>query len=360
MARLRVGILGCGAISGIYLKNLTGHPAVEVVACADLDASRAQEASASFGIPLACSPADLLALPQVDLVLNLTVPLAHYATSLAALQAGKHVYGEKPLAATVEQGSALAAEARRLGLRVGAAPDTFLGGGLQTCRALIDQGAIGEPVAATAFMLCRGHERWHPNPDFYYQPGGGPMMDMGPYYITALASLLGPVQRVSGAARATWPTRTVGSESRKGEVIPVEVPTHITGMLEFESGPLATIVTSFDVWPGNAPMLEIYGSEGTLSLPDPNTFGGPVRIRRRGSDWEEVEITLPHTENARSIGLIDLAQAIEQNRPHRCSAELALHTLEVMEAIEKSAVKGRRIEMTTRCGRPDSTAVHIM
>jgi predicted dehydrogenase len=224
---------------------------------------------------------------------------------------------------------------------------------LQTCRLLIDEGAIGEPVAATAFMLIPGHERWHPQPDFYYQPGGGPLFDMGPYYLTALVSLLGPVRRVTGSTRMTFPERTIRSEPRAGERIPVEVPTHLAAVLDFASGPIATLVTSFDVWASKTPKLEIYGSEGSLALPDPNTFAGPVRIRGAGDDtWREVPATRPFTKNSRGLGLADMAAALRGGESHRASGDLAYHVLEVMHAVETASRESRHVEIESRCERP--------
>ena len=238
-------------------------------------------------------------------------------------------------------------------MRLGAAPDTFLGGGLQTCRQLIDEGAIGEPVAATAFMLIPGHERWHPQPDFYYQPGGGPLFDMGPYYLTALVSLLGPVRRVTGSARATFPERTISSEPRAGERIAVEVPTHLAAILDFASGPIATLVTSFDVWASKAPKLEIYGSQGSLSLPDPNTFAGPVRIRGADDEiWRVVPVTRPYTKNSRGLGLADMAAGLRGGAAHRASGDLAYHVLEVMHAVETASREGRHVAIESSCQRP--------
>ncbi|HEX9108026.1 MAG TPA: Gfo/Idh/MocA family oxidoreductase, partial [Longimicrobiales bacterium] len=311
MARTGIGVVGVGDISGAYLRTFRLFDQLEVVACAALHLERAQARAAEFGIPRACTLEELLADPAVDIVVNLTVPNAHYEIARRALEAGKSVYNEKPLALTREQGAELLALASTNGLRIGCAPDTFLGAGLQTCRRLIDEGAIGQPVAATAFMLCHGHESWHPSPEFYYQVGGGPLFDMGPYYLTALVSLLGPVRRVSGAARATFPERTITSEPRRGQVVRVEVPTHVAGVLELEVGAIATLVTSFDVWSSNVPLLEIYGTEGTLSVPDPNTFGGPVRLRKATElAFRDVRMLHGYAENSRGLGTADMAAAI--------------------------------------------------
>ena len=350
---VRVGIIGCGNISAIYLQNLGEFTGVEVVAVADMVAERAAARAAEYGVPKSSTPAELLADPDVELVLNLTIPAAHGEVALAAVAAGKSVYNEKPLAITREDAARLIAEATTKGVRVGCAPDTFLGGGLQTCRAIIDAGTIGDPVAATAFMLGHGPESWHPDPEFFYHVGGGPMFDMGPYYLTALVSLLGPVRRVTGSARASFAERTIGSKAKAGQKIQVEIPTHIAGVLDFAAGPIGTIVTSFDVWSHETPRLEIYGSKGSLSLPDPNTFGGPVRVSIGGSDtWNEVPIAHGYAENSRGIGVLDLARGLRLGRPHRASGELAAHVLDLMHAIHDASRDGRHVEPSTTCECP--------
>ena len=352
---MRVGLVGCGYISDRYLQNATLFPEFEIVACADIAPERAAERAAAYGVSAVRTVTELLADPAIEVVLNLTTPDAHASVAQAALDAGKSVYNEKPLAIALADGMRLVETAREQGLRLGAAPDTFLGGGLQTCRQLIDEGAIGEPVAATAFMLIPGHERWHPQPDFYYQKGGGPLFDMGPYYLTALISLLGPVRRVTGSARVTFPERTISSEPRAGERIKVEVPTHLAAVLDFVSGPIATLVTSFDVWASQAPRLEIYGSQGSLGLPNPNTFGGPVRMRPAGSViWRDVPVTRPYTENSRGLGLADMAAGLRSGvlQAHRASGEMAYHVLEVMHAVETASRESRHVEIASTCERP--------
>jgi predicted dehydrogenase len=353
-SKTKIGVVGCGNISGIYLQSDATFDVVEIVACADLIAERAQEQATKYNVPKACSPAELIDDPEVEIVVNLTNPQAHAEVGTQAIEAGKSVYNEKPLTATREEGRALLEAASARGVRVGGAPDTFFGGGLQTCRKLIDDGWIGEPIGATAFMLCHGHENWHSNPDYYYQPGAGPMFDMGPYYLTALVTLMGPVKRVSGSARITFPTRTITSQPLYGTQITVNTPTHVVGVLEFASGAIGTIITSFDVWAHELPRIEIYGSEGSLSTPDPNGFGGPVRVRRAGAgEWNDVPLTHAYTKNSRGIGVADMAYAMRSGRPHRANGEMAYHVLDVMHAILESAREGKHVELASTCSRPE-------
>lgn len=356
---VRVGVVGCGNISGIYLKNCAAFETVRVVACADLDIERAKAKAAEHSVPKACGVADLLADPEVEIVLNLTIPGAHAAVAIDAVRAGKSVYNEKPLAIELADAKRLLEEAKHRRVLVGGAPDTFMGAGLQTCRAIVDgegDWSIGAPVAATAFMTCHGHESWHPDPGFYYDVGGGPMFDMGPYYLTALVSLMGPVKRVTGSARITFPQRTITSEPKRGATIDVRVPTHVAGVLEFASGAIGTILTSFDVWHANLPCIEIYGTEGSLSVPDPNGFGGPVRVRGAADGtWREAPVTRPFDFNARGIGVADMARRIRtgEGAPVRADGRLALHVLEIMHAIHEAARDGRHVELSTTCARPE-------
>lgn len=339
-----VGIIGAGYISGIYLENCTARfDNLRVVGIADLIMERARSQAAMYRVdPFTVE--ELLAHPDVEIIVNLTIPAAHAEVALAAVEAGKSVYNEKPLTATREQGSLLLQRAAEQGVLVGGAPDTFLGGGLQTARTLLDDGVIGAPIAATGMLLLSGHERWHPNPDFYYQPGGGPLFDMGPYYLAALLSLLGPVERVSGTATASVPTRTIGSGARRGEVIPVDTPTHIITVLDFESGPRASLTTSFDVWVTKQSTLVLYGSQGTLRLPDPNTFGGPIHLLRAGADtWEPVGLKYGNTDNSRGLGVSDMARALRDGEPHRASGEMAHHIVDIMHAALESSEQGRHI-----------------
>ncbi len=351
--KLQVGLIGCGTISAIYLKNRHWFETFDLVACADLDQERAEARAKEFKVPRACTVAELLADPTISVVLNLTVPQAHSTVALAAVRAGKSVYNEKPLTLSREEGQLLLDEARANQVRVGCAPDTFLGAGAQTCRQLLDEGVIGTPVAATAFLLSHGPEAWHPNPDFYYQVGGGPLFDMGPYYLTALVNFLGPVRTVSAMAQASFPTRLIGSEPFRGTTIQVNTPTHVTTNLGFAQGAIGTMITSFDVWGHSLPRIEIYGSEGSLSVPDPNTFGGPVRLRMAGEkEWTEVPITRPYNENSRILGLADMVQGVLDNRQHRANGDLAYHVLDIMHASLESAEQGQQITLESRCERP--------
>ena len=352
MNETKLGIVGCGNISSTYLKVLDDLDDVEAVACADIDLARAEARAAEFGLR-ACTVEALLADPEIEIVLNLTVPGVHAAVALDALQAGKSVYNEKPLAIERVDGQKLLDVATERGLRVGCAPDTFLGAGLQTCRRLVDDGAIGRPVAASAFMLSHGPENWHPDPEFFYQPGGGPLFDMGPYYLTALIALLGPIVRVTSSAQISFPERVIGSENKRGQVIRVETPTHISGVLDFAGGAVATLVTSFDVWATTLPRIEIYGSEGTLSCPDPNTFDGPVRLwRAETRQWEDVPLVEGRNQQSRGLGVVDMAAAIRAGRPHRASGQMAYHVLDVMHALLDASQVGQHIELASTCDRP--------
>jgi len=352
--KVKVGIIGCGNISDAYLKNCVHYEQLEVVALADLNLELAQSKADTYSIGKVLTTEQLLADPEIDIVLNLTIPQAHAEISLAALEAGKHVYSEKPLAVTVEDGQRIIARAKELGLRVGVAPDTVLGGGIQTCRQLIDDGVIGTPIGATGFMLSGGPESWHPNPAFLYATGAGPMFDMGPYYLSAFVTLLGPIQRVTGSAVISYPQRKITSQPRYGEMIEVETPTHINSVLDFTSGATATLITSFDVKGGSSlPNIELYGSEGTIIVPDPNTHGGAIKLRKAGSDqFEEIPYTHSYTENERGLGLLEMAVAIQEQRPHRASGELALQVLEVMHGVHIASSEGRHYIVQNQCERP--------
>jgi predicted dehydrogenase len=356
---IRIGLLGCGKISDAYLAGCRPYSVLRLDACADLDPARARAKADAHGLR-ASTVDELLHDPEIDLIVNLTIPHAHAEMNLAALNAGKHVYTEKPLALNSAAGAAVLALAREKNLCVGCAPDTFLGGGLQTARKAIDDGAIGRPVSALAFMLSRGPESWHPSPQFYYQAGGGPMFDMGPYYLTALINFFGPAARVCGSAASAFTERLITSQPFSGTKVPVETPTHVTGVIDFASGASATIVTSFDTWPYPLPHLLIFGADGTLEAPDPNRFDGVTRLRRGATaDYNEIPSTHP-TDRARGSGVADLACSIlRRDRAPRASGELAQHVVEIMEAFEKSSVTGRHITLTTTCVRPAALPVGL-
>jgi predicted dehydrogenase len=350
---LRIGLIGCGTISNAYFKGFKPFPhLIEVVACADIDLARARAKAAEHGVAKGCAVADLLADPEVELVLNLTIPGAHAEVNFQALAAGKHSYSEKPFALAYGDGLKTLREARNRNLRVGCAPDTVLGQGIQTCRQLIDEGAIGKPIAATANMMSRGPESWHPNPEFYYQLGGGPLFDMGPYYLTSLVTLLGPLKSVSALGRISFPERTITSQPFHGKRVKVETPTHLCAAVDFQNGSIGTISMSFDIWQHGAPRLEIYGTEGSLQCPGPNTFGGPVQIwTPKKNQWTDVPLKQP-APIGRGLGVADLADALKTGRQHRANGEIALHVVEVMEAFHASSDSGRRIDLQSNCEQP--------
>jgi len=346
-----VAIVGCGVISGVYAHTLGQLEFVDLVACADEIPDRAGEL-ASRHDARAMTLDEVLLDPEVAVVVNLTPPQSHADVTRRAIEAGKSVFSEKPLGIDLAEGAALVRLAAARGVRLGCAPDTFLGAGLQTARAVIDRGDIGEPVAANAFMLQAGPEWWHPNPGLFYERGAGPLFDMGPYYFTTLVQLLGPARRVTGSARISRTRRPIHSEPRRGEQIAVEVPTHVATVVDMAAGPVATFVSSFDVHASRYRNLEIYGTEGTLSVPDPNTFGGPVMLRRLGDqEWTEVELLDAHLPQQRGIGLADMVWAERSGRAHRASAQLALHVLELMGATLDAAEQGRRVDLETTCER---------
>lgn len=355
MSKLKLGIIGCGNISPLYLKAPQHFDMLETLAVSDLDRNLAEARAKEFNVPNVLTVDELINHPDIDVVVNLTVPNSHAPVSVQALKAGKHAYSEKPLATQLEDAKGLL-ELASSKTRLACAPSTFLGATVQTARKAIDDGLIGEPVAANAFMLHHGMEHWHPNPEFFYQPGGGPMFDMGPYYLTALVTLLGPAKRVSSSARISFKERLISSQPKAGQTFTVNTPTHIAGTLEFTSGPIATLVTSFDVWHSELPKFEIYGSEGTLSLQAPNVFGGEVKVRKAKDDaWHTLPFvhSVTEMEQGWGLGLADLAVAIRDNRPHRASGEMAYHVLELMHAFLKSSQERKHIEIESTCERPE-------
>lgn len=372
MKTCKIGLVGCGRISDIYLTNIAAFQGVEVVACASLDLEESSAKAAQFQIPKACLVEDILADSEIDCILNLTIPAAHADITLRALEAGKHVYSEKPFVTNRDDGLKILSLARQKQLMVGNAPDTFLGGRWQTCRKLIDDGIIGKPTGVAAFVGTHGVERHHPNPDFYYQVGGGPLLDLGPYYLTAMVFLLGPIATVSGMARKTFSERMIENGSRFGEMMTVDVDTHSQSMLAFESGVIGSMTMSFDIWDSEMPRFEIYGETGTISIIDPdpvhgaNIFDGEVLYRTKEmsrwshqprptdrGDWRVADNPFGFNYNARGVGLLDMAHAIAEGREARASAELSFHVFDVMDAILTSCETGQQVRIDSWCQRPD-------
>lgn len=358
MEKVKIGIIGCGDISNIYLKNCTEvFKILDVIGCADLIKERAEEKAAKFNIK-AYSVDELLSDKEIQIVVNLTIPKAHAEVSLSALKANKNVYSEKTLAINREDANKVLELAKEKNLLVGCAPDTFMGAGIQTCRKILDEGKIGDPVAGNALLLYHGNEFQHPNPEFFYKQGGGPLLDMGPYYINALICLIGPVKKVTGMTKMSFPERTVEVGPKKGKKIKVETDTHITGLLEFVNGTIVTLITTFDVWNTRflPPFMEIYGSSGTLATPFPHEFGGEVSYSKPRppfqDEWEEIPLTQGYVENSRGLGLADMAYALISGREHRANGEMAYHALDVMLSIIESSKKGEHILLQSTCKRP--------
>ncbi len=378
MEKVKVGLIGCGNISDIYIQNSKNFKSYEIVACADLIRSRAEEKAEMYGIPKVCTVEEIMKDPDIEVILNLTIPQAHAEINIKGMEAGKHVYCEKPLAVDLKDGERTMEVAKKTGLRVGCAPDTFLGGRLQMCRKIVDEGWLGKIIGGTATMLCPGHEIWHPGPDFYYKEGGGPLFDMAPYYITALLSLLGPVKQLSGTATTTYEKREIKSEPLKGEIMDVEVPTYISANLEFVDGAVINCIFTFDVWDSKLPRLELYGTDGTLSVDDadpyggPNTFEGAIKFRTKNesdwlgspmvlglprrpeaTEWPRIPTLFQYNGNNRGLGLADMTTAIRNNREHRANGEMALHALEVMQGIYESARTSSFYKMKSSFTKPE-------
>lgn len=368
----KVGLIGTGRISDIYIQTCAKFPELEIVSCGSLNIAESRQKADQFGIPNVQHPNDILSDPDIDCILNLTIPASHAAISLQALEAGKHVYSEKPFATNLQDCKRILDLATSKNLKVGNAPDTFLGGRWQTVRKLLDQQVIGKPTGVMAFAGTHGVERHHPNPDFYYQKGGGPLLDLGPYYLTAMVFLMGPISKVSGMARKTFNQRMIENGKRYGELLDVEVDTHSLSMLEFESGAIGSMTLSFDIWDSETPRLEIYGEDGTICIPDPdpvhgaNIFQGPVLYRTRKQsrwefqprpkdrgDWLVAENTHGFNQDSRGLGLLDLAYAVRNKRAVRASGELAAHVYEVMNGILDAADQGGFVDINSRCSVPE-------
>lgn len=358
MSALRVGIVGAGNISSIYCENLGKFPSIDLVGISDLDTARAQSQADKYGIK-SFGVDELIEGDAVDLILNITIPAAHGPVALRSLENGKHVYNEKPLSVTRDQARELNKAAAEKGLRVGCAPDTFLGAGHQKARKLIEEGIIGIPVAVHGYMISRGVENWHPNPEFFYKPGGGPMLDMGPYYLTAFVNLFGAIDRLAAITRTTFAQRTIGSEPLKGQVISVETPTSFVSTFQFESGVIGNLTTSFDAYGFKGqPNIVVFGTEGSMLIPDPNSFAGwdhkneRIRVKKGDTETEFAIEEEPFKTNSRGLGILDIAHAIEENRPHRASGELAFHVLDAMLSSIDSSADSKFISLENRPAQP--------
>ncbi|MDD3242388.1 MAG: Gfo/Idh/MocA family oxidoreductase [Eubacteriales bacterium] len=352
MEKTVIAVIGCGDITRIYFPSLTRvlNNLVTLKGVCDLIPQRAKYAQDTYGIPVIYpTEDDVLADEAVSIVVNLTQPSEHARLNRKILESGKHLYTEKPLAMAREEGAKLLRLAEKKNLLIAGAPDTFLGAGLQTARRVLESGRIGKPLSAVAFMTCHGHESWHPDPEYYYKPGAGPMMDMGPYYLTALTHLLGPIDSVMGSVGRGFDQRTITNKTKYGQVIDVEVSTHVAGLINFKSGAIANMMMSFDVWKANLPHIEIYGTQGTLCVPDPDTFHGPVRVFCPGMEsFEEIPLE-GFSDNTRGMGVADLACAIRNGRTPRAHGRQLYHVLDAMEAFEDSCREGieYRLRSTT-------------
>jgi predicted dehydrogenase len=363
-----VGIIGCGNISAAYFRLIPLYKNLKTVACADINPAASKARGEEFGVEAQDIDA-LLANPAVDVVVNLTIPEAHYPVSKKALEAGKHVYSEKPFVLSIEQGEDLRKIADAKGLRVGSAPDTYLGGAHQFARHLIDAGRVGKIMSGTAHVLGPGMEMWHPNPDFFFQPGGGPILDMGPYYVNNLVNLIGPVKRVVAMANKAKQERTISNGPRTGEKVPVIVMTNVHAVLEFQSGAQVALMASWDVWANRHQNMELYGTEGAIFVPDPNFFGGKVEVAGTDKEVHEVEVwdhplTVKNYNfewglqaNYRGVGLADMMVGVETGRDHRCSLDRSLHTIDVLTSILRSAEEGRAIDIATTCSQPAALGI---
>ena len=370
---MNIGIIGCGNISSTYLRLAPLFKGLNVVACADINTDAAESQAKEYGCN-ALSIDAMLADTDIDLIINLTIPAAHVDVSTRILQAGKHVYSEKPYVLSLQEGQALHELAQKNGKRIGSAPDTFLGGAHQQARLIIDSGELGKVTGGTCFFMNRGMENWHPNPDFFYQPGGGPMLDMGPYYVSNLVQLLGPVKRLMSMSSTPSLTRTITSEPRAGETLTVGTPTSVSTLLDFHSGAQITLCMSWDVQRHEHNLIELYGTDATMFVPDPNFFGGELMVATHDSERIVISdhaFAEPNDEkddgelraNYRGAGLADMVAAIDQDRPHRCNDKLALHVVDIMTSALRSGELGQAVELQTTCERPealDSDAARLL
>lgn len=360
---MKIGIVGCGSIARTYLPNINSmFSNIEIAGVCDLVQEKVEKWAEIHNVGKKYKDMyEIFNDPEVDIVLNITRPNDHYEVTKAALLAGKHVYSEKPLATDLEKAEELVELAKSKNLYLGGAPDTFMGAGIQTARKLIDNGEIGKVIGANVFFLGHGPENWHPDPEFFYKRGGGPMLDMGPYYITCLVNLIGRVNSVMAYGGISYPQRTITSEPHKGEVVDVEVDTFTTGALRFDNGAIASLTMSFDSYTDLSEYIEIYGETGTIRVPDPNFFGGTVFINRKGKGFETVELIEGFTRDSRAIGLSDMADAIENGRFHRANYMQQLHVLEIMLSFEKSSRANTAVTIESpfeRLPMVDPKAIH--
>jgi len=356
MKKVAVAIIGNGNISPIYLENLTNlfKDIVYVKGVCDLIPERSARAAENWDIPCIYETMyDAFKDDEIEIILNLTTPKQHYGVAVEALRYGKNTHSEKPMSVNLENAGELLELGRQKSLLVGVAPDTFMGAGIQTCRKLIDEGYIGDPIGCAAYMTGHGHESWHPDPEFYYESGGGPMLDMGPYYVTALLNLLGPVKSLTGISKRMFKTRTITSKEKYGKIIPVKVDTHVNGLMEFANGAVGSIIMSFDMWKSEHPCIEIYGSEGTIQVPDPNGFGGVVKAQRRNDPFTEIPLSHVYSNNCRGLAVADMAMALRTGRKHRANSELAYHALEIMLGFGLSYESGKSYCLQSACQRPE-------
>lgn len=365
MKTVKIGFVGCGNISWIYLTNVTKlYKDIEVWGICDLEAYKTEEALATvrktiaemgieekdFHMPIVYKDMyEMFADPDIDIVLNITRPYQHFDVSMAALKAGKHVYSEKPLGITIEEGKQLVDYAKEHNLLLGGAPDTFMGAGIQTCRWLIESGAIGKPISVAACMFGHGMESWHPDPDFFFKKGGGPMLDMGPYYVTAMVNLIGCVDTVYAMTCRGNDTRTITSPLHFGETINVEVDTHVAGVMRFENGVIGTLATSWDTYGIQGDRIQVFGTKGTVVVPDPNNFGGVIKLfRPEEGTMKEVPLMFDYKENSRGLGLEDMAKALLTGRNFRANCNQTYHVLEIMEGFLKSGQTHAEVKIESR------------
>ena len=364
---MNIGIIGCGNISPVYFNAHKLYNNFKVTACADIDETVAKNSASKFNVSFQTID-EILTNPNIDIILNLTIPSAHKEVIIKTMNAGKHSFSEKPLAISFDEGREIYELAKEKKLYVGCAPDTFLGSAGQKARELIDNNTIGDVVLGTFNIMSYGMEHWHPNPDFFFKPGAGPIFDLGVYYITQLVNLLGPVESILSVSGTASEERIITSKPRNGEKIKVETPTTLLGVLNFKNKAKVQLFASWDVWKHEHTTIELYGLNGSMIIPDPNYFGGKLKFSKKDSDWEIIDtkdmfLGMPNKENDdglvanyRGIGLSDMVNSIKQNKKFRCSIDLTLHVLEIMDGILTSSVNSSIYNTITSCDRPESVS----